>query len=281
MLALNLQRLTTGFRLVAHRRCLIHVTVLVFDLFHFPSVLSLDFYPIGLRWYTDENQLDDSYLWLDLGLMRVLGRKYEMPIWFYYHGKNFTRYKHFTFPMIRMNMYSAVLYGAKGLQQFTALNSIVTTDGEPDVFFEDQKIIHREFRMLGNTLMALESVNVIHSDDLLPGCEYMKGLAETMADSRHLKGTLPKRTSVGELEDAYGNQYLMVLNRDYEAAADITLELKDNSRIYEVSRETGRQNVICDSTAQIRITLAAGDAVLYRIQSAKEDAFTLEYRIEK
>ena len=109
----------------------------------------------------------------------------------------------------------------------------------------------------------------------------MEGLAETMADSRHLVGTLPSRTSVGEFEDAYGNQYLMVLNRDYETDAAITLDLKENSRIYEVSRITGKQNVIWDETRQINVSLAKGDAILYRIQPAAEEAFTLEYRLEK
>ena len=92
---------------------------------------------------------------------------------------------------------------------------------------------------------------------------------------------IPARTSVGEFEDAYGNQYLMVLNRDYDTDKAITLDLKDNSRIYEVSRIDGRQNVIWDETKQINVTLAAGDAILYRIQPAAEEAFTLEYRLEK
>ena len=183
--------------------------------------------------------------------------------------------------MVRMNMYAAVLYGAKGLQQFTAVGSTVTTDGQPDIFFEEQKAIHREFRMLGSTLMALENVNVIHSDDLLPGCEHMAGLAETMADSRLLCGTLPSRVSVGEFADAYGNQYLLVLNRDYETDAAVTLDLQADSRIYEVSRVTGRQNVIWDGTKQINVTLAKGDAILYRVQPAAEEAFTVEYRLEK
>ncbi|MBQ7983129.1 MAG: hypothetical protein IJ302_06155 [Clostridia bacterium] len=246
-----------------------------------PPMLSLDYYPIGLRWYTDEKQLDDSFMWLYIGLMRKLGRKYNMPIWFYYHGMNYTNFRRFTFPMVRMNMYAAVLYGAKGLQQFTAVGSTVTTDGQPDIFFEEQKAIHREFRMLGSTLMALENVNVIHSDDLLPGCEHMAGLAETMADSRLLCGTLPSRVSVGEFADAYGNQYLLVLNRDYETDAAVTLDLQADSRIYEVSRVTGRQNVIWDGTKQINVTLAKGDAILYRVQPAAEEAFTVEYRLEK
>jgi hypothetical protein len=73
----------------------------------------------------------------------------------------------------------------------------------------------------------------------------------------------------------------MVLNRDYETDAAITLDLKDSSRIYEVSRVTGQQNVIWDETKQINVTLAKGDAILYRIQPAAEEAFTIEYRLEK
>ena len=246
-----------------------------------PPMLSLDYYPIGLRWYTEEKQLDDSFMWLDLGQMRVLGRKYNMPIWFYYHGMNYKNYKRFTFPMVRMNMYAAALYGAKALQQFTCVGSTVTTEGEKDIFFEEQKSIHREFRMLGNTLMALENVTVIHSEDLLPGCPHMEGLADSMEDSLLLQGSLPARTSVGEFTDAYKNTYLMVLNRDYETEADVTLSLKNASRVYEVSRKTGKQQVMLENTDTIRMHLDKGDAAFFRIQPAEEEAFTLEYRLEK
>ncbi len=246
-----------------------------------PPVLSLDYYPIGLRWYTDEKQLDDSFMWLDLGLMRKLGRKYHLPIWFYYHGTNYQKYHRFTFPMVRMNMFSAALYGAKGLQQFTTGGSVLNADGSKGIFFEEQKKIHREFRMLGNTLMALENQTVLHSDDLLPDCAHIKGLADTMADSLMLTGTLSARTSVGEFEDGYGNRYMLILNRDYETDKEITLTLKEASRLYEVSRVTGRQSVICDHTNRITVALAKGDAVLYRVQNASEDAFTVEYRLEK
>lgn len=44
---------------------------------------------------------------------------------------------------------------------------------------------------------------------------------------------------------------------------------------------TGRQSVICDLTEQIKVHLAKVDAILYRVQPATEEAFTIEYRIEK
>ena len=246
-----------------------------------PPVLSLDYYPIGLRWYTDEKQLDDSFMWLDLGLMRKLGRKYDLPIWFYYHGQNLYKYKKFMFPMVRMNMYAGILYGAKALQQFTAVGAVIEQSGAKGIFLEDQKVIHEELRHLGNTLMAIENKTVIHSDDLLPGCEHMEGLAEKMEDSLLLTGSLPARTSAGEFEDAYGNRYLLLLNRDYECDREITVSLKNASRLYEVSRVTGRQNVVCDRTDSVTVSLAKGDAILYRVQNADEAPFTVEYRLEK
>ena len=92
---------------------------------------------------------------------------------------------------------------------------------------------------------------------------------------------LTYRTSVSEHKDAYGNRYLMVLNRDYLKEADITLDLKATSRVYEVSRKDGEQYVICDSADQIQVHLQPGDLALYRIQPAQEEAFTVEYYLDK
>ena len=87
--------------------------------------------------------------------------------------------------------------------------------------------------------------------------------------------------SVGEFKDAYGNLYLMVLNRDVAVEQEITLDLKQASRLYEVSRVSGRHEIVSDSAEQIKVTLAAGDAILYRVQPANEEPFTIEYRLEK
>ena len=246
-----------------------------------PPMLSLDYYPIGLPGYTDEKQLDDSLMWCDLGLMRQLCKRHDMPLWFYYQAVNLHKYAHFEFPMVRMMMYAAALYGAKALQQFTCVGAVTKQSGQKDIFFEETKEIHDEFRKLGNTLMALDSQYVFHSADLLPGSPYMTGLEDDITDSEVIAGPLQDRVSVGELADAYGNRYLMILNRDFTVEKKVEIALKAPSRIYEVSRETGRQSMICEGTDKIEVTLAAGDAVLYRVQNAAEEAFTIEYRLEK
>jgi hypothetical protein len=116
---------------------------------------------------------------------------------------------------------------------------------------------------------------------MVAGNEYTVGLHETMADSELLSGELPYRTSISELEDEYGNKYLMVLNRDYETAKNVTLDLSDDFRIYEVSKKDGYQHVVADSAKQLSVDLIAGDMALFRLQRASEEAFTIEYVLEK
>lgn len=246
-----------------------------------PVVLSLDYYPITKK-HIPEDQLDKTLMWYDLALMKKLAKEHNMPLWFYYQGQNLHGVETFTFPMVRLMMNAGALYGAKGLQHYTAEGAITKAgDGGPDVFFEDQKKIHAEFRELGNTLMAIDCKRVIHDGSMEAGTEYTGGLHETMEDSELLSGNLPYRTSISELEDEYGNKYLMVLNRDYETAKNITLDLSDDFRIYEISKKDGYQHVVADSTKQLSVDLIAGDMALFRLQRASEEAFTIEYVLEK
>ena len=258
-----------------------------------PPVLSFDYYPVGdffgawgEKTYDYKKQLDDSYMWLDMALFRKEGLKNDLPFWFYYQGYTlytWTREEDFVFPMVRCFMYAAAMHGAKGLQHYTAAHknklSVIDAAGNKAKFFYDQKAIHAEFKALGNTLMALNSKLVYHSDDLLPGDKFMPEYVDNIEQSNVFCGKLPNRTSVGELEDEYGNKYVIVLNRDYEKTASITLDMKDDFRIYEVSKVDGYQDLIHESASKLPLELAPGDAVLLRVQPASEEAFTCEYKL--
>jgi len=125
----------------------------------------------------------------------------------------------------------------------------------------------------------LDSKMIYHSAELLPGCEYMEPLVNTIEESEIFTGELPRRTSVGELEDAYGNRYVVILNRDYEAPLSGTIAMKNEFRVYEVSKEDGNQRVIHENTTELPINLEPGDAVVLRVQKASEEAYTVEYRL--
>ena len=246
-----------------------------------PPMISLDYYPIGMAEQNEEVQLDKTLMWCDLGLLRRLGDKYDMPIWFYYQGQNLNKAERFTFPMIRSMMYAGVLYGVKGLQHYTAVGAIINKEGEKELFFEDQKMIHRELAALGDTLMALTCKRVIHDEGLAPDAPAFYEMHETYKDSAYLASPLPKRISVSEYEDAYGNGYALILNRDYETEQTVSLPLQGATRIYEVSKADGRQRVIEEKAEAICLTLAPGDAALLRLQDAKDAPFTVEYKLCK
>ena len=248
-----------------------------------PAILSLDYYPIGIEGWEKEGQLDNSRMWLDLEIMRKICRERNLPLWFYFQSYDLhKRGSGFIFPMARMMMYAACLYGAKALQNFTAPHSITDENGDKGQYFEEFKAINPEFTMLGNTLMALDNKFIFHSEDVLTKKldTYEEGLSkDVISDSTILDGALPLRTSVGELHDEYGNKYLFILNRDYEKKSDITLSLKNTSRLYVVDRTDGKQKLLEDSADKINVSLAEGDAILIRVQDAKEEAFTIEYSL--
>jgi len=259
-----------------------------------PPVMSFDYYPVGDYFnvwpghkFSYENQLDDSFMLLTMCVSRDVAKKRNIPFWFYYQGYKLykcTNEEDFIFPMVRCFMYSAVLYGAKGLQNYATGekgNRFMNPDGSKGDFYEDQKKINFEIKNLGNTLMALDSKLIIHSDDLLPGCEYTKPYFNKVEESKIFSGTLPKRCSIGELEDEYGNSYAVILNRDFYKDAEFKLGLKDSFRVYEVSKEDGKQRVINDGANEITVKLNPGDAVLYRFQKASEEAFTIEYELSE
>ncbi|MBR6765378.1 MAG: hypothetical protein IKM06_02710 [Clostridia bacterium] len=247
-----------------------------------PPVLSLDFYPVGLGEYTKEKELDDTLMWCDLGLMRQLCKKYDLPLWFYYQGcPVYDRNVYYTYSMTSAMIYGALLYGAKGLQFYTAIdNAVIDENGDKAQYFEDQKKMHAKLAAWGNTLMALESKLVYHSDELLPDCPYIEGLKDEIEDSEILFGKLPLRTSVGELQDAYGNKYMIILNRQFFKALDTTFKLKGNYNIYEVSSVDGKQNLIKENASEIDVKLPEGEAILLRFQPANEDICTVEYTLK-
>ncbi len=246
-----------------------------------PPIMSFDYYPVGTKEHDTTRQLDESLMWCDLECVRRASKKRNVPFWFYYQGENLHKEEFYIFPMIRLMMHSALLYGVKGLQQYTAQHCVIDDNGGHGQFFEDIKQIHKELFELGSTLMALECTHVIHDDALLPDCPYMENLRTPIEKSKLLAGKLPYRTSISELTDSYGNDYLMVVNRDYLTAKDITLEFKEDMRVYEVSREDGEQRVICDSTRTLTQSFIEGGMALYRVEPVSNEPSIIEYYLEK
>ena len=258
-----------------------------------PSVLSVDFYPFGGsgKLLKEEEQLDNSNLWKDLAVAREESVKRNIPFWFYYQVIRIWNGPNLKFSMIRLQMNYALLYGAKGLQCYGIAGSICSpdkmdekrrileSDFEEGCFFDDFKQQVAKVKELGKTFMALKSEHVYHSPELLANDAYFnEHFREDVAESVLDLEELPFRCTVGVLSDDYDNQYLAVLNRDYENAQSFILPLKNSYRIYEVSRADGKHYCINECTECIHVTLGEGDMVLYRLQKCGEEVSDIEYQ---
>lgn len=93
---------------------------------------------------------------------------------------------------------------------------------------------------------------------------------------------LISRISISELKDAYGNDYLMVLNRDYRESVRYRLKMKNPMRVWRVSDEDGEQRIAFDDVNRTILgTLTPGSIALYRLQPRDEEPFAIEYYLEK
>jgi len=246
-----------------------------------PPVMSLDFYPFAMH-PNDRTQLDECNVYKDLYLMRKWGIEKQLPLWFYYQGTPELGNCTLTGWQMDVQVNNALLYGAKGIQHYTAAGCVLDADGGRGDYFEHTRKINRRLVQWGRTLMALTSTGVYHSDEVLAADpDFRKNYCDDFADSMLFEGKLDARVSVGEFADDYGNRYAMILNRDYVRTRDISMKLKTEKRVYEVSEKDGMQRVLHENACEMDIHLKPGQARLFRIQDAAEEAFLMDYILDK
>ena len=252
-----------------------------------PAELSFDSYPFGntSQILQAEYQLDRCNLWYRFEIAKKAAARIGAPLWFVFQGHELFYHPSFdvyTFAASRMMANAALLYGAKELSCYVEGNGVL----DPDTcghgpYFEEHKALNKKLAALGNTLMALTCLRVIHDDGVQPEKEDWNEVRATMEESELLTGTIPPRISVSEMTNDRGDRYLMVLNRDYRHDRSFLLKLKEPARVYHVSDETGLEHLAFDDEACIFGHLAPGCAALYRVQPMSEEPCTIEYYLEK
>ncbi len=253
-----------------------------------PAQLSFDQYPFG-GWVGDgmtpEGQMDGcSKYWTNMEVARLAANKIGAPYWFVYQGHELLYnpcFDTYTFAASRMMANTALLYGVKELSCYIECNGVLDPEtGGEGLYFEEHRDLNRRLRALGNTLMALHCDRVIHGGDIAPYKD--KVTFATMEESELLVGALPKRISISEMADDYGNRYLMVANRDYRNTVAYALKMKEDCRVYRVSDADGEQHLVFDDPGNKIIgNLLPGHMALYRLQPKSEEPCEIEYYLEK
>jgi len=251
-----------------------------------PVVASLDNYPFKPWFPEPADQLDSVCFCMDLALLRKLALERQMPMWVYFQSID-NPWKHiyqrFTPEQLRVQQYQVLLHGAKGLHNYNVEpGAIRREDGTKGPLFFATKELNYCCYQLGKTLMALTSVGVYHSAELLKGNKHFDKLRMDIRESEVLaEQELPFRCSVGEFVDSEGNRYAFIQNRDYKEAREFSLCLKKDFRVYEVSKNDGMQYIHKENCSKLGMLLQPGDAMLLRFQDPNEEAYRIDYVLKK
>ncbi|HET7225403.1 MAG TPA: hypothetical protein VFK69_06765 [Candidatus Eisenbacteria bacterium] len=190
-----------------------------------------------------------------------------------------------TLGQIRFAAYTALAYGAKGIFYWTVspvdfgaggnyrdglLSATGDTTTAPPGRYSAIRALNRELHALGRTLLALESVAVMHEDTLaqvLVGDELPGGAAAprtVLGERGHNRWCM-----VGELRASARarTRYLLVVNQNTEAPQSFTIDLAARAQAVDrIGRSDGvARRVGAGLRAIVVRHLPAGTGELYRV----------------
>lgn len=233
-----------------------------------PEFISYDHYPIlntGMR----------SEFYPNLEIIREAALRYDTPFWGFTlcipHGP-------YPYPIeghLRFQIYSNLAYGAKGILYFkywtTASprwdfhKSLVEPDGTRNSSYYDAQRVNADILALAPLLSELTSVAVYHTDPVPDG-------SMLLPDGFHIKLRSQRPLCMGIFRDSNQNEYLLVMNRDYEQSNEVEVILGGQvAGLVEYPNEIRRMVRAGDS---FKLRLPPGDGklleILYR-KSERED----------
>ncbi len=220
-----------------------------------PDVLSVDYYPLQ----KGTESLMENNLWRDLGYFRYKSLESGKPLWFYFQANTFQ--KELTDAQVQVQMYAALAYGTVGLSYYCTNGSLTDAEGNRTPRYEGLKAINQKVLNLGNFLFDKKDGNLYHT-----------GLSEALVSAYSLDrvtdaacpfAAAPDGLIVGTFTDANGT-YLVIVNKDYSAAVNGTLQLKKAHNVHNLDLSTGKLNAL-QKADTIALTIPAGDCVVYRL----------------
>lgn len=228
-----------------------------------PRVLSYDHYCItysGLREEYYEN----------LEIIRKYAMKYSVPFWAFTLSTECLIYRMPTEGHIRFQLYSDLAYGAQGLQYFTYdhiksdqfYTAPLDSLGNKTPIWFMARNVNRGILAIAPVLRTLRSAGVYHSPPLPRGT---RGLPEEFLINS-IEGA---PIVVGHFNNGDGEQYLMLVNRNYDGVGDVILNVSEEvTGMAEISKEDGSELPALkpDKKNMINLRFEAGDGRLFRVE---------------
>ncbi len=231
-----------------------------------PALLSFEHYPIieyGMR--------DDYYE--NLEIIRSNAADRRIPFWATALSVAYDPYPKPEHSHLRMQLYSSLAYGAKGLQYFSFNvprsteyrfgQALLDSTGKVTSLYKDATRINQEIRKLGSLLQKLTSTGVFHNEPVPTG---------GAALSRRLPITKIEGGPflAGFFVDSKKRKYVLLVNKNYNFGAEPRITFADNVRkIIEIPKNSGPAFEVGwskdDSDRSCLILFKAGDGRLFRI----------------
>ncbi len=180
----------------------------------------------------------------NLEIVRRAGLEHKTPFVYVLLSVPHFSYRDPTEEDLRWQVNTALAYGAHGIVYFTYVSppetkdyegwgeAIVTWEGQPTRKYEQVKRINAEVKTLGPTLLRLTSTGVYHTQPLPQGTQALP------ADDV-IAGVEGGPLVIGHFRSESGERYTMLVNRDPQQAAEVTITFSGHVQLAEVSRSSG------------------------------------------
>ena len=231
-----------------------------------PAILSYDHYPIletGMR--------QDYYR--NFEIIRKMALEYDIPFWAFSLSVHHSPYAKPIKSHLQMQVYSALAYGARGIQYFTYAKpksriwhfreAIVDETGAPTPIYPLVQKINAEIRQLSPTFLELKSTGVFHSNPVPEDCSALiPGLPITKIEAENVLA--------GFFTGPGNTKYVLLLNKNYNSGVLAKFYFKKKiKQIKEMKKDSRKPYEITwfDLTAEksCQIMFKAGEGKLFRI----------------
>ena len=231
-----------------------------------PSIISTDYYPFE----NNKNRMNDYYHFLNW--FRELSSDYNVPFWAFVQSSGFKDSGGDKRPPtpeeIRLQVYTNIAYGAKGIWYFTYVtprhakgitSAILDKHDNPTSTYETVKTINKEILSIAPLLVKLKTKEVVHVGKI------HKGLKQFTPD-RFISNVNGSNLIIGYFSDSDNINYIMVVNKQTDCKNNIGLTFGEAvNLIFLLNKMTGEENKVEAINRRYQFELQGGDGILLKL----------------
>lgn len=229
-------------------------------------MVSFDHYPVTF------GGINKDVWYRNFEVIRDESEAAGLPFWAFALSTAHDPYPLPTMASLRIELYTALAYGAQGIQYFTYWNPGTTTWNFHEAPINQNKerseayglvqAMNRELQARANVFVGAKVTSVAHTGKVIPqGCKALDILPEGINSLT----TSGEGAIVSTLKNGRAD-YLMVVNRDLNAPTTLDIEFERRAGLFRstpamIDREGKAVNL---DNKKVTLTIGEGDAIIFR-----------------